>query len=168
MVGHSWGGTVITEAGNNDKVKAKALVYVAALAPDPGQSSSDLGKSYPSLPWQKAVKTDTAGFLYLTPDTVRTEFAQDLPASEIRVMAVTQGPISGKAFADKVTNAAWKNKPSYYVVADHDRMIQPEEQRDFAKKIKADVTTLPSSHVPMLSHPEKVADVIIKASLANK
>lgn len=166
LVGHSWGGTVITEAGNNDKVKA--LVYVAALVPDAGQASSDLGKPYPPLPWQKAVKTDAAGFLYLTSDTVRTEFAQDLPASETRVMAVTQGPISGKAFGDKVTNAAWRNKPNYYVVADHDRMIQPAEQRDFAKKIKADVTTLPSSHVPMLSHPEKVASVIIKASLASE
>lgn len=164
LVGHSWGGTVITEAGNNDKVKA--LVYVAALVPSEGQASSELGKPYPPSPGLETVKADASGFLYLPAESVATNFAQDLPSAETKVMAVTQGLIAGKAFDDKVTTTAWKDKPNFYIVAEKDRMIQPSEERDFAKKIKADTTVLPTSHVPMLSRPKEIADVIIKAAMA--
>ena len=164
LVGHSWGGTVITQAGISDKVKA--LVYVAALVPSEGEASAELGKPYPPAPGLQTVKTDAAGFLSLPAESVTTNFAQDLPAAETKIMAVTQGPISGKAFSDKVTAVAWKKKPNYYIVAEQDRMIQPAEQQDFAKKIKADTTVLPTSHVPMLSRPNDVANVIIKAAMA--
>jgi len=162
LVGHSWAGTVITEAGTSDKVAA--LVYVAAFAPDVGESSSDLGRAAPPPPGLSSVYADPAGYLYLTPEGVAQDFAPDLPAAKTTVMAVTQGPIFGKAFDEKVTNAAWKTKPSWYVVAEKDRMIQPDVERAMARKINAQVTSLPTSHVPMLSRPKDVAAVILAAA----
>jgi pimeloyl-ACP methyl ester carboxylesterase len=166
LVGHSWGGTVITEAGNDDKVAA--LVYVAAFAPAEGQSSGELGKDYPPPPGSGKLKQDKSGFLTLTAEGVAKDFAQDLPAAQTKVMAVTQGPISAKAFGDKVTAAAWKKKPSWYIVAKNDHMIQPELEEAMAKNIKATTTTLPTSHVSMQSRPKDVAAVIIAAAEAVK
>lgn len=166
LVGHSWGGTVITEAGAHDKVAA--LVYVAAFAPEAGQSSNDLGKDLPPPPGGANIRPDSAGFLYLTPEGVAKDFAQDLPAAQTTVMAVTQGPIAGKAFDEKVTNAAWKSKPSWFIVAANDRMIQPDLERAMAKKINAKTTSLPTSHVPMQSRPNDVATVILAAAEAVK
>jgi len=162
LVGHSWGGTVITEAGSHDKVAA--LVFVAAFAPDVGESTADLGKNGPPPPGAATIKPDSAGFLYLTPEGVAENFAQDLPAAQTKLMAVTQGPIFAKAFEDKVTSAAWKNKPSWYIVAEKDRMIQPALERAMAMKINAKTTALPTSHVPMQSQPKEVAAVIIAAA----
>jgi pimeloyl-ACP methyl ester carboxylesterase len=162
LVGHSWGGTVITEAGAHDKVAA--LVYVAAFAPDAGQSSNDLGKDGSPPPGLANIRPDSAGFLFLTPESVARDFAQDLPAAQTAVMAVTQGPISAKTFDEKVSNAAWKSKPSWFIVAEKDRMIQPDLERAMAKKINAKTTTLPTSHVPMLSRPNDVATVILAAA----
>jgi len=162
LVGHSWGGTVITEAGTSDKVKA--LVYVAAFAPSEGEATGDLGKDYPTPAGIATLKADAAGFLYLPEDSVRLNFAQDLPAATTKLMAVTQGPIQGKAFADKTTVAAWKNKQNYYIVAGKDRMINPQLEQAFAKKINATTTVLQTSHVPMLSQPKQVAEVILAAA----
>lgn len=164
LVGHSWGGTVITQAGTSDKVKA--LVYVAALVPDMGQSSADLGKDYPPTAGIQTLKADAAGFLYLPADSLAKNFAQDLPNEMTTIMASTQGPIQGKAFAEPVTTAAWKDKKSYYIVAANDRMIQPALEHALARKIKATTTILQTSHVPMLSQPKQVADVILKAASA--
>ena len=164
LVGHSWGGTVITEAGAHDKVAA--LVYVAAFAPDAGQSSNDLGKDGPPPPGLASIHADSAGFLSLTPEGVARDFAQDLPAAQTAVMAVTQGPIFGKSFDERVTTAAWKTKPSWFIVAEKDRMIQPDLERAMAKKINAKTTVLPTSHVPMLSRPSDVATVILAAAAA--
>ena len=162
LVGHSWGGTVITEVGGDDKVAA--LVFVAAFAPDVGESTADLGKDGPPPPGATSIRPDPAGYLYLTPEGVAKDFAQDLPAMQTRVMAVTQGPIFGKAFDEKVTKAAWQNKPSWFIVAEKDRMIQPALERAMAKKINASTTTLPTSHVPMQSRPKDVAAVILAAA----
>lgn len=164
LVGHSWGGTVITQAGTSDKVKA--LVYVAALVPDMGQASADLGKDYPPTAGIQTLKADAAGFLYLPADSLAQNFAQDLPRAKTTIMASTQGPIQGKAFAEPVTTTAWKDKKSYYIVAANDRMIQPALERALAKKINAVTTVLQTSHVPMLSQPKQVADVILKAASA--
>jgi pimeloyl-ACP methyl ester carboxylesterase len=166
LVGHSWGGTVITEAGAHDKVAT--LVYVAAFAPDVGESTADLGKSYPPPPGSESIRPDSAGFLSLTTEGVAKNFAQDLPAAQTRLIAVTQGPIFAKAFEDKVTNAGWKNKPSWFIVAEKDRMIQPDLERAMAKKINAKVTSLPTSHLAMLSRPKDVAAVIIAAAEKSK
>lgn len=161
LVGHSWGGTVITQAGSSDKVKA--LVYVAAFAPSEGQNTADLGKGYPAPPGLATLQADPSGFLYLPAESVATNFAQDLPVAATKIMAATQGPIRAAAFAEKVTVAAWKGKPSYYIVAANDRMIDPGLEQAFAKKIAAKTTTLSSSHVPMVSQPEQVAKVILAA-----
>ncbi|WP_434698136.1 alpha/beta hydrolase [Pseudomonas sp. D1-1] len=161
LVGHSWGGTVISEAGSDKKVRS--LVYVAAFAPDAGQASKDLGKDYPAPSGVKDIAADKNGFLYMTAEGMATGFAQDLSAEQTAVMTATQGPIRASAFDDKTSVAAWKGKPTWYVVAKEDRMIQPDLQRAFAKKIGAKVTEIEASHVPQQSRPADVAKVIIQA-----
>lgn len=165
LVGHSWGGTVITEAGTSDKVAA--LVYVAAFAPDAGQSTQEVGKGYPTPPGITKLVADSQGYLTLPPDAMAADFAQDVPATQARVMAATQGPIQAKAFGEKTTVAAWSGKPSWYVVSAKDRMISPDLERALAKKINAHVTTLQTSHVPQQSKPADVAKVIIEAVQAS-
>lgn len=161
LVGHSWGGVVITEAGAHPKVSG--LVYVAAFAPDVGQPVGELGKNYPKPSGLAHFVPDAAGWLYLTPEGMSQHFAQDLPAETTAVMAATQGPIHGAAFGSKVSVAAWKQKPSWYLLAEADRMIAPELQRDTAAAIKAKLSRVNSSHVPQQSQPAKVAAVILDA-----
>jgi pimeloyl-ACP methyl ester carboxylesterase len=153
---------VITQAGSSDKVKA--LVYVAAFAPSEGEATGDLGKEFPAPPGIATLQADASGFLYVPAASMASNFAQDLPAATTRLMTATQGPIQAKAFGEKVTVAAWKNKPNYYIVSSKDRMIAPELEQAFAKKINATTTTLQTSHVPMLSQPEAVAKVILAAA----
>ncbi|WJN60621.1 alpha/beta hydrolase [Pseudomonas sp. SO81] len=161
LVGHSWGGTVISQAGADQKVRS--LVYVAAFAPDAGQATKELGKDYPAPSGVSEIVPDKNGFLYLTPKGMADDFAQDLPAEQTSVMLATQGPIRAAAFEDRTSVAAWKTKPSWFVVANEDRMIQPDLQRAFAKKIGARTTELKASHVPQQSRPAEVAKVIIEA-----
>jgi pimeloyl-ACP methyl ester carboxylesterase len=166
LVGHSWGGTVITEAGSSDKVAS--LVYVAAFAPDQGQSTADQGKGFPTPPGLTHLKADAQGFLRLTDEGMRDHFAQDLPASATAVMAATQGPIQAKAFEQPVSTTAWKGKRSWYLLTRADHMILPAQQAAMAKRIGARVTELDSSHVPQQSHPEAVAAVILDAVRQSK
>ena len=161
LVGHSWGGSVITEAGNHEKVSG--LVYVAAFAPDAGQSSGEQAKGFPTPPGVSQIKADSNGFLYMTSEGMAKGFAQDLPAKQTAVMSATQGPIKASAFDDRTTVAAWKTKPSWYVLATNDRMIHPEVQRSAAKRIGATLTELHTSHVPQQSQPAEVAEVILQA-----
>jgi len=161
LVGHSWGGTVITEAGQDDKVVA--LVYVAAFAPDVGQSSNDLGKGYPKTPGAKRIVADANGWLSLPPQALAEDFAQDVPAARTAVMAATQGPVQAKAFDDRTTVAAWRTRPSWYIVSADDRIIAPDLERALARRIGATTTTLPTSHVPQDSRPADVAAVILAA-----
>lgn len=162
LVGHSWGGQVISEAGNNAKVAS--LVYVAAFAPSEGQSPSDLSKDYPVAPGFLNLVPDTFGFLTLNRDGMEKDFAQDLTAEETGVMFATQGPTAARCFTDAITTAAWRTKPSWYIVADSDRMIQPDQQAAMAAKIGAITSHLPTSHVPMMSKPAEVAAVIMAAA----
>jgi pimeloyl-ACP methyl ester carboxylesterase len=162
LVGHSYGGAVITEAGTDAKVAG--LVYVAAFAPDAGQAVGELGKEFPSAPGGAEVRPDAGGFLMMTPKGIEEDFAQDLPKAERKILAATQGPTNGAVFGARLTNAAWKTKPTWYVVAANDRMIAPDLERQFAKTMKAKTITVPSSHVPMLSHAQQVAKLIIEAS----
>ncbi|AIY39476.1 putative signal peptide protein [Collimonas arenae] len=161
LVGHSWGGAVITQAGVSDKIKA--LVYVAAFAPSEGEALGTVGKDYPLPPGIPTLKPDAGGYVTLSDESYATNFAQDLPATTAKAMAATQGLFPAKAFGEPITFAAWKNKPNYYIVASNDRMIDPGLERDFAKKMHAITTVLPTSHVPMLSRPKQVADVIMAA-----
>ncbi len=162
LVGHSWGGAVITEAGNSAKVKA--LVYVAAFAPDEGQSINIMTKPFPPAPWTAALKVDAGGYLTLPEANVMSDFAQDLPAVDARVVAATQGPWAARCLDDVITKAAWKTKPSWWVLSEQDHMIDPRFQAGMAAGIKAHVVKVNASHVVMLSHPKDVADAIIDAA----
>ena len=162
LVGHSYGGVVITEAGNNPKVTG--LVYVAAYALDEGQSILSASKSGPSAPLNSELRPDQAGFLKVTDKGINEDFGQDLPETERRVLEATQHPTAAKAFGDAVTRAAWKTKPSWYIVALSDRAIAPQAEEAMAAHIGASTTKLDSSHVVMLSHPEAVVGVIESAT----
>ncbi len=162
LVGHSWGGTVISEAGNDARVKS--LVYVAAFAPDSGQSTADLAGSYPAPPGSAGIAKTADGFLYLPGKSVRQDFAPDLKAAEQNTLTATQGPIRADAFAEKVTHAAWRDKPSWYVVSKNDRMINPDLERAMAKAIHAKTTEVTASHVSMVSQPEEIARTIEQAA----
>jgi pimeloyl-ACP methyl ester carboxylesterase len=162
LVGHSYGGMVITEAGADPKVAG--LVYIAAFAPDEGQSVLDLAKPYPTTPGVAQAKPDADGYLWMSRQGVLEDFTPDLPMTEREIAYVTQVPWNSKVLSEKVTAAAWKTKPSWFVVAANDRMIAPEYEKAVAAQIHATTTTLSSSHVAMLSHPRAVADVIIDAT----
>jgi pimeloyl-ACP methyl ester carboxylesterase len=162
LVGHSYGGAVITEAGNDRKVAS--LVYVAAFAPDAGESINDLGKGHPAPPWVKKLVVDRGGFATLPTDVVASDFAQDLPAGDTRIIAAKQGPIAARCFDDKITTAAWHAKPSWYVRAESDHMIDPDAQAFMAKRAGAKLTSVKGSHVVMLSHPADVTAVILAAA----
>jgi pimeloyl-ACP methyl ester carboxylesterase len=166
LVGHSYGGLVITEAGNDPKVAG--LVYVAAFAPDANQSITEISKPFPPLLGTTKLQPLSDGFLLLSADGVETAFAQDLGSDEKALLVALQPQTSGSIFGAKPTAAAWHNKPSWYIVASNDNMIVPEQERSMAKQINATTTTLPSSHVVMLSHPKEVAKVIEDAAAGKK
>jgi pimeloyl-ACP methyl ester carboxylesterase len=162
LVGHSWGGVVITEAGNNDKVKA--LVYVAAFAPDNNTSINDMLKGKPAPAWASELQKDSGNYLTLSTDAIIHQFAQDLPVPQARLIAATQGPWAASATDDKVSTAAWHSKPSWFVIADKDHMIDPRLQTAMAAQIGATTTHVNSSHVAMVSQPNAVAAAIIAAA----
>jgi pimeloyl-ACP methyl ester carboxylesterase len=164
LVGHSWGGAVITEAGLDDRVIG--LVYVAALTPAAGQSCNDIMKAYPTAPALQKAKADAFGFVSLPPDVLAEDFAQDLPASETAIMAATQGPVQAQCFATPLTKTAWASRPSWFIVASQDRTLDPQLLRDSAKRINAKTVELATGHVPQLSKPAEVAAVIIEAAAA--
>jgi pimeloyl-ACP methyl ester carboxylesterase len=154
----------LCDAGTSDKVKA--LVYVAAFANDPGTNYHDLVKGYADAPRGASIEVDKAGFAHLTAAGMSERFAPDLSKSEQRLMTAMQGPIRGASFGEKVTVAAWMIKPNWYIVAANDQMIPPALEQAMASKIKARTTTVRSRHVPMMSHPKDVADVIVAAATA--
>src|SRR5882757_6678691 len=161
LVGHSWAGMVISEAGNDPKVTG--LVYVAAIVPDEGQSTGDVVKPYPPSPGLAEAKRDAAGFLSLSRKGIDEDFVPDLPPAERAIVYATQGPWNSACLADKVSIPAWKTKPSWLIAVD-DRMLPPEYEQAVSKHIGATTTTLHAGHVPMLSKPEEVAAVIIEAA----
>lgn len=162
-VGHSYGGATITAAAGSPKVKA--LVYVAALAPDSGEAVAAFLDRYPA-PLSKALVPDSAGFLSVDRAKLRDVFAGDLPKSETDVMAATQKPIHGASFQAKPTAAAWKTIPSWYLVARQDRSINPELERFYAKRMHATTVEVNASHVPFLSQPAAVVRLIEQAASA--
>ena len=164
LVGHSWGGAVITEAGNNKKVAG--LVYIDAFALDEGESVNGFVASAGKPPaWLSEIQVDEGGFLTFPARFFAEDFAQDLPADQANLLAVKQGPLLAKSLDDKVTMPAWRDKPSWYVIGEQDHVIPPAGQAAMAKRMGATVTSLPSSHVSMLSHPSEVATVISKAAI---
>ncbi|MGW4567044.1 alpha/beta hydrolase [Streptomyces sp. NPDC004561] len=172
LAGHSYGGEVISQAAvGNDNVKA--LVYVNALMPDVGESFTSLSAKFAPAPLTKALLTvpfrngdgTTGTDAYVRPDKLHEVFAQDLPTSQTDVMAATQRPIALSAFKDKVTGAAWRNKPVYVLVGNRDRSINPSLERYEAKRAHARKTVeINSSHVSLISQPQAVKNLIVDAA----
>jgi pimeloyl-ACP methyl ester carboxylesterase len=161
LVGHSYGGVIITGAGNNTHVKS--LVYVAALQPDTGESLASLvaGKPAAGAP----LKTTPDGFLYMDPSTFHADFAADLPAYEASFMARSQVGLSLEAATAGTTSPAWKNKPSFAMVATQDRSINPDLERSMYQRSHSVVVEMPASHAVYISHPVEVAALIEWASI---
>ena len=163
LVGHSYGGAVITEAGNDPKVVG--LVYVAAFAPDAGQSAASLSATVAPPPLGAQVKPDAFGFLKITKTGIYDDFAQDLTSAEKATLFAAQVPTNVKSLGGKISVAAWHSKPSSYIVAGNDRAIPPTLEATMAKTIHAATTTITdASHVVMVSHPDEVASVIANAA----
>ncbi len=161
LVGHGYGGTVITQVG--DQANVAALVYVAACAPEIGESTTDVEKYGPSPPLVGRFEVDPGGFLYLPLAAVRDFLAHDLLDAELRVIAAAQPPIRVSALLDRVTQAAWRTKPCWYAVTDEDRIISPVLQREIAARIGARVQFIRAGHLPFLSKPKETADVVLAA-----
>ena len=158
LVGHSYGGAVITEAGNLPNVAG--LVYVAAFAPDAGESPGSLSAAMPPEAFAN-IAPDSDGYLWVKQDKYHESFCQDLTEAEALVMAVTQKAPLGSTFGDAITAPAWKIKPSWYQLSTHDRMIHPDNQRMMAERMKPKrLIQLASSHASLASHPEEIADLI--------
>ena len=160
LVGHSYGGSIISEAGNDPNVAA--LVYIAAFALDEGDSCASIEQALPQA--SKAFKADSAGNWWIEQDHFVADFAADVPAEVSHYMAISQVPISTDAFTHKVTNPAWKTKPTWYMVATKDRSINPDQERMMAKRANAKTVEVDSSHVAYLSHPAETAKLIEEAA----
>jgi pimeloyl-ACP methyl ester carboxylesterase len=161
LVGHSYGGSVITEAGNHPKVAA--LVYIAAFALDEGESCASIEQALPQA--SKAFKPDSNGNWWIEQAHFAVDFAADIPPEKAAFMAISQVPISTDAFTHKVTNPAWKTKPTWYMVATADRSINPDQERMMAKRAHAKTVEMTgSSHVAYMSHPKEAAKLIEEAA----
>jgi pimeloyl-ACP methyl ester carboxylesterase len=161
LVGHSFSGMIVTEAGINPNVSA--LVYVAARAPDAGEDYTALAKTFPTPPASAGIVFDgdegrlsEAAFL--------RDFAGDLPEAKAKVLYAVQDPFQKALLAGKTTHAAWRSKPSFYAVSTEDRTINPDLERFMAKRMNAKTIELKSSHVSMISHPEEIARLILEAA----
>lgn len=164
LVGHSWGGMVVTEAGQHESVKS--LVYVAAFAPAVGESIVDLGQGLPAPSGFAHLVSDQDGFLTLSLEGIEQHLAQDLKNPiQTQLMYATQTPVRARNFEEKANTAAWKVKPSSYIISEDDSMLQPELQKKMAERMSANITSLKASHTPHLSQPDEVVKVIIEAAL---
>ena len=164
LVGHSYGGAVITEAGTHEKVAA--LVYVTAFAPDTGESVNTLIAGFPQDGPQPPILPPVDGYLFLDREKFHEAFAGDVPADEARFMADSQVPWGLEALGGNVSEAAWRAKPSWYLHVTEDRMIPPAAQASMAERIGATVVETPGSHAIYVSRPSVVADLIRSAAAA--
>ncbi|ODT05661.1 MAG: hydrolase [Mesorhizobium sp. SCN 65-20] len=162
LVGHSYGGAVISEAGNAANVAG--LVYIAAFAPDAGESPGGITQGNPPAAIANVVP-DSDGYLWVKPDQYRDSFCHDLTEEEALVMAVTQKAPVGSTFGDPVSDPAWKRKPSWYQISSQDRMIHPENQKMMSARMNAKkVITLDASHASLASRPKEVTALIVEAA----
>ncbi|WP_158794615.1 alpha/beta fold hydrolase [Granulicella sp. L60] len=162
LVGHSWGGAVITQAGDDPKVAA--LVYVTAYAPEAGQSANDASAPYGWTDGQKQIRVDPDNFATLTPEGMIDIIAEGLPMAERKLALAVQGQSYGPMFNEKLTVAAWKTKPTWAVISTKDRMLPPAMQAEAAKRMGAVTTTLSTCHMSILEEPAKIAAVIDDAA----
>ena len=160
LVGHSYGGAIITEAGNDPKVSA--LVYIAAFAADVGESCASIEQAMPQA--SKAFKADSNGNWWIDPAHFAADFAADVPPAVSHFMAQSQVPISTDSFTSKITTPAWRNKPTWYMVATEDRSINPDNERRMAKRANATTVEVKASHVAYMSHPKETAKLVEEAA----
>jgi pimeloyl-ACP methyl ester carboxylesterase len=160
LVGHAWGGAVITEAGMDSQVAA--LVYIAGFAPERGESLNHLQHGS-APPHAKHLVVDGDGFVRLPSASFQHYFAHDLPDAQAHMLAAVQVPFRASAMDDAVAAAAWRSKPAWYLVTDHDRMIAPRLQLKMAERMSARIGNVPSSHVPFASKPKETTEFILRA-----
>ncbi|PYC65387.1 alpha/beta hydrolase [Micromonospora arborensis] len=161
LVGHSWAGTVISEAGNHPLVSA--LVYVAARAPDAGEDYTALAAKYPTPP-ANAGLVHHGGYAQLSESAFLDDFAGGVDATRARTLYAAQGPIADDLFKGRTTTAAWRDKPCYYSISTQDRTTAPELERFLAERMDATTIEVDSSHLAMVTHPEAIADLILMAT----
>jgi pimeloyl-ACP methyl ester carboxylesterase len=161
LVGHSFGGMIVTQAGMHPNVSA--VVYIAARAPDANEDFAALAKTYPTPPASAGIVFD-GDEGRLNEQAFLHDFAGDIPKERAKVLYATQYPFHKQLLAGKVTEAAWRNKPSFYAVSTEDRTINPDLERFLAKRMKAKTIELKASHLSMISHPHEVADLILEAA----
>jgi pimeloyl-ACP methyl ester carboxylesterase len=170
LVGHSYGGFVITNAAYNNP-NVTGLVYIAALAPDEGETGNDFFESLPeefSKTFFESIVSDSAGYLYFNPDKFRESFAQDVDPTEANIWATVQKPTNQSLTAEKSGPPAWKQLSTWYQVSENDRLIPPDIQRLFAERMNATTLSLNSSHASLLSHPDDIAELILNATNGSK
>lgn len=161
LAGHSWGGTVISEAGVHPNVSA--LVYVAARGPDAGEDYGSVAARFPTPPAASGFEHD-AGFIQFSEQAFLDDFANGVDRDRARVLYAVQGPISDTLFASRTTVAAWREKPSWYAVSKHDRTTSPELERFVAERMGATTIEVESGHLSMVVRPREIADLILAAS----
>lgn len=164
LVGHSWAGFIVTEAGEDPKVKS--LVYVSAFSGNAGQTTGELVGRYPAPPALGGIREDGNGFVYLSEQAFIDDVAQDLTPDIARLLAATQGPLAKSTFGDALTKTAWRTRPSWFIVSTSDRAVSPDLQRDAAKLMGSTVTEVASSHMSLISHADEVVDAIVQAAEA--
>ena len=163
LVGHSYGGFVITNAAYNNP-NVTGLVYVAAFAPDEGESLNDLLKTWPKEFLANGVgnvKPDSGGFLSITQDKFHESFAQDVDRTEADIMAIVQKPPNQSMLVEKSGPPAWKQLPAWFQVSENDRIIYPGAERNFTERMNATTLSLNSSHASLISHPDEIAELIL-------
>lgn len=165
VVGHSYGGQIMTALGS-DAPNVVGLVFIAAFGLDEGESLGALLSQGPVTPALAHMLTDARGFSWLSEDDFVNHFAADVDPTQARVMYAVQQPLASSAFTEVMGTPAWKSHPSWYLVAQNDEAIPPDAERQFAARMSATTVEIPSSHVPMVSRPEEVADLIEKAAEA--
>ncbi|RAU47343.1 alpha/beta hydrolase [Pseudomonas sp. RIT412] len=164
LVGHSYAGMVITQAGDDPKVKG--LVYIAARAPDAGEDYPALTKKFAPAPASAGLQWSADGYGLLSEQAFVHDFAGDLPEKEARTYFAVQQPVAKAVTTAKTTVAAWRDKPNWYAVSTQDRTINPDLERFMAQRMKAHTVEIPASHAVLISQPEKVADLIVQATHA--
>jgi pimeloyl-ACP methyl ester carboxylesterase len=163
LVGHSYAGMVITEAGNAPNVAG--VVYISSYGPAEGESHDDLVKRFPPGSAISAIQLDADGFLWIARERYHEAFAHDVDLPQARIMEAVQKPVSKKnCFGAPVSVPAWKSKPSWYLISDDDRLINPELQRFMAKRMGATTASVPSSHASLVSHPVETTNLITRAA----
>jgi pimeloyl-ACP methyl ester carboxylesterase len=161
LVGHSFSGMIVTEAGVDPKVSA--VVYVAARAPDAGEDYTALASKYPAPPASAGIVW-SGDWGQLSEEAFLHDFAGDLPADKARVLYAVQEPFNRALLAGKTTHAAWRSKPSWYAVSTEDRTINPDLERFMAKRMGAKTIEVKSSHLSLISHPDVIANLILEAA----